>query len=212
MRSLRLFVVRHGETAWNAQRRFQGHTDVPLSEVGIVQARALRERLRDEPLTAVYASDLTRASGTASVLAEPHGLQVHLTPDLRETMLGDWEGLNDDEIRARGEGPLLDAYRCDPTAFRPPSSEPVDAVCRRICSVRDAIERAHPSGSVVVVGHGGSLRALFCDALRAPVRCMFGFSLENASLSLIEYTASRTTLRFVNVTCHLTGAASDPQR
>jgi broad specificity phosphatase PhoE len=87
--------------------------------------------------------------------------------------------------------------------FRPPGSEAVESVAGRICSARAHIAGQSPDASVVVVGHGGSLRALFCDALRAPIHCLFGFRLDNASVSVIDYGRTRASIRSVNVTHHL---------
>ena len=89
----RLYLVRHGETDWNAQARYQGQSDVSLNKVGRRQAVALAQRFADEGISAVYASDLLRARQTALTIAEPHGLHVRDEPLLREMSFGDWEGL-----------------------------------------------------------------------------------------------------------------------
>lgn len=206
---LRLFIVRHGVTEWNTAGRMQGSSDIPLSPLGVRQARAVAERLAASSLTAVYTSDLSRAAETGRYIAERHGLQIRMMPELRETMLGDWEGMTDAEIVARGEGDLLADYRCDPAAFRPPGSEPIESVAARIWHAREVIATAHPTGAVAMVGHGGSMRALFCDALRAPIRCMFGFRLDNASLSIVDYGPTRAAIRTLNDTHHLRGLLED---
>src|SRR5579871_641611 len=119
---LRLYIVRHGETEWNRDGRVQGHTDVPLSGEGIEQARRVAERLSREPISAVWSSDLARALDTARAIAAPHDLEVHSTPLLRETMLGEWEGLTEPEIVARGDSARFQAWRRDPAVNRPPGS------------------------------------------------------------------------------------------
>ncbi|MBI4759502.1 MAG: histidine phosphatase family protein, partial [Chloroflexi bacterium] len=98
---MRLLLVRHGETDWNAEERYQGTTDVPLSAQGRAQAQALTSRMAGEVLDAIYASDLQRAWQTAEVIAAPHGLPVRPEPRLREIDFGAWEGLTFDEIRQR---------------------------------------------------------------------------------------------------------------
>ncbi|HAG10473.1 MAG TPA: alpha-ribazole phosphatase, partial [Desulfotomaculum sp.] len=90
--SCRIYLVRHGQTTWNAEFKFQGHTDVPLSGHGIEQAEFLARRLRDYKITAFYASDLSRAVKTAEILAQPHNLPVMPMPVLREVNFGSWEG------------------------------------------------------------------------------------------------------------------------
>ena len=90
---IRVLLVRHGETDWNAQRRYQGQTDVPLNEAGRRQADALAERLAGEEISAVLSSDRQRARQTALAIAAPHGLPVQEEPRMCEIALGDWEGL-----------------------------------------------------------------------------------------------------------------------
>jgi broad specificity phosphatase PhoE len=136
-----LLLVRHGETDWNAEGRLQGHTDRPLNEYGRRQARALAERLAGDDISAVYASDLSRARETAEILAAPLGLPVVLEPGLRERNWGSWEGLTGserDRVEYVGEAPEEHAERV-------------------LAAVR-AIADRHVGEKIVVVTHGGSLR------------------------------------------------------
>jgi broad specificity phosphatase PhoE len=199
----RLLLVRHGTTVWNAEGRLQGHTDVPLSAEGVEQARLIAERLRDEKVEAVWTSDLSRARSTAEAIAEVHGLPVHATPALRETMLGVWEGLTEAEIVARGDEEHWRKYRRDPMNHRPPNSESLEKVWERLVDVEEALRREHSEGNVVVIGHGGSLGVLLCDALDAPHSSRNRFYLDNAGLSIIEYVGDRVWVRLVNDTSHL---------
>jgi broad specificity phosphatase PhoE len=138
-----LLLVRHGETDWNAEGRLQGHTDRPLNDYGRRQARALADRLADDGVTAVYASDLIRARETAEIVAERLGLPVGVDPDLRERNWGNWEGLTGSERdRVEHVGEAVDAHE--------------ERVLR---AVRRIAER-HPGERVVVVTHGGSLRRI----------------------------------------------------
>jgi broad specificity phosphatase PhoE len=138
-----LLLVRHGETDWNAEGRLQGHTDRPLNDVGRRQAAALAERLAGDGITAVYASDLSRARETAAILAARLELPVVLDPDLRERDWGNWEGLTGGERdRVEFEGETSEAHRD-----------------RTLSAVQRIVER-HPEGRIVVVTHGGSLRRL----------------------------------------------------
>ena len=123
---------------------------------------------------------------TAGPLADRLGLTIRTTPLLRETMLGEWEGLTREEIEARGDGPLLQAYRQDPYQNRPPSGETLEAAWERMLEARDMIRKIHPEGQIAIVGHGGSLRVLLCDALDAPITSMRRLWLANVSVSIIE--------------------------
>jgi broad specificity phosphatase PhoE len=206
---LRLYVVRHGVTAWNRELRMQGHTDVPLDAGGQQQAQRIGARLRAVPHApqAVWSSDLRRARDTAGAIAQALDLPVRTTPLLRETMLGEWEGLTRPEIEARGDSELLANYLRDSHRFRPPGSESLEDVWDRLQRAAELIRTEHPIGQVAVVGHGGSLRALLCSALDAPVESMRRLWLDNASLSIIEELHdargryARVTL--INDTSHL---------
>jgi broad specificity phosphatase PhoE len=202
----RVYLVRHGETVWNREGRVQGHTDIPLSAAGVEQARRMARRFADEKIDAVWSSDLERARVTAEAVAEPRGLTIVATPLLRETMLGEWEGLTEVEVVARGDGELWRRWRQEPDVYRPPGSEPLDMVWARMIRAQGEIRAQIREGTVVISGHGGSLRAILCDAIGAPLSSLNRFALENTSISLIEYTERRTWVRFVNDTCHLRDA------
>jgi broad specificity phosphatase PhoE len=184
----RLYLVRHGVTEWNKGMRFQGHTDIPLDEEGREQARRIAARLGrlSEPPLAVYSSDLGRAIETAEAIAAPYGLTVQTTPLLRETSLGEWEGLTRTEIEARGESERLQGYVQNSHLIRPPGGETLESAWERMTQAVALIQEQYPSGGVVIVGHGGSLRALICDALDAPISSMRRIWLANASLSIVE--------------------------
>jgi broad specificity phosphatase PhoE len=166
----------------------QGHTDVPLTAEGRRQAQQIGARLRavPHPPQAVWSSDLARASETAAAIAAALDLPVIITPLLRETMLGDWEGLTRADIEARGDAELLANYLRDSHLYRPPNSETLEAMWERLHQAAADIRAEHPVGQVAVVGHGGSLRALLCSALDAPIPSMRRLWLDNASLSIIE--------------------------
>lgn len=146
-----LLLARHGETDWNLEQRVQGHTDRPLNATGRAQARALADDLERESLVAVYASDLRRARETAEAVARAHRLTVVCDPDLREKNFGTWEGLTDVEIERR----YPDAVR-----GRWGDGETTEAVSERAVAAIQRIRRRHPDGDVLVVSHGGTLRAI----------------------------------------------------
>jgi broad specificity phosphatase PhoE len=138
-----LLLVRHGETDWNAEGRLQGHTDRPLNETGRRQARELADRLAEERIDVIYASDLSRAKETAEIVGERLGLTVVVDPALREKNWGNWEGLTGDErVHVELEGESTEAHR-----------ERIVAAVKRIAG-------RHPDQRVVIVTHGGSLRRI----------------------------------------------------
>lgn len=158
-----ILLARHGETDWNAARRWQGHADRPLSERGEEQARVLADRLRDFALDAVYASDLRRARDTAQAVASEHGLAVTELPELREVDTGSWTGLTRDEARGR----FPDAFAGWVAHGRPgwEGGESYDALSERVVPAVLGIGAAHPAGRVLVVAHAGVVRALHAHVL-----------------------------------------------
>ena len=147
-----LLLARHGETDWNREFRIQGSSDTELNEVGRAQARALADELADEPIDAVYASDLSRARETAEIVVAERGLEVRLDPALRERSFGSWEGLTRTEIAERF--PDLEHH----------DGETDDEVRTRVLAAVDRIVAAHPREDVLVVSHGGALNALWHHA------------------------------------------------
>jgi uncharacterized phosphatase len=145
-----ILLARHGETDWNLHRRVQGQSDTPLNETGRAQAETLAQELAGERIDAVYSSDLVRAHETARIVAEPRGLHVTALPDLRERHFGTWEGLTDDEVLVRF-----------PEARRGHwgDGETLEDVAERVLSGLIRIAESHPDGQVLVVSHGGPLRA-----------------------------------------------------
>jgi 2,3-bisphosphoglycerate-dependent phosphoglycerate mutase len=144
----RIILARHGETDWNRERRWQGHSDRPLNTTGREQAEALAAQLVGEPISAVYSSDLIRAHETARIVARRLGLDVVAVPGLRERRFGSWEGLQD-----------VDVERRFPGAHGPPDGETRQEMLRRVLESLEAIAASHPELTVLVVSHGGPIKA-----------------------------------------------------
>lgn len=157
----RLFLVRHGATEWNKQKLAQGMADIELTEDGRKQAIEIAERLSHENLTAVFSSDLKRASDTAGPIALAHGLEVITDKRLREIDQGEWTGLHVDEIKRRWPDLWGPARHY---SARPGGESPEQVRTRALAAIRDIIE-AHPQGSVAVVSHGGTIRWISAEAL-----------------------------------------------
>ena len=156
-----ILIVRHGQSTWNAEHRWQGLADPPLTELGLEQARELATALRDVPLDAVYSSDLQRARETAEAVARTKGLAVLTEPALREIDVGEWSGLTTDEIKARfPAGWERQAAGGDGWEH----GEAHAAMADRILLAVTRIAGAHPRGQILCVLHGGVIRALLARA------------------------------------------------
>ncbi len=179
----RIILVRHGETEWNKDGRYQGHCDVALSDLGREQARSVAERLSREPIAAVYASDLARAYETAQAIAARHGLPVEPVRGLREIDFGHWEGQRKAEIAA-AQAELFAAWQENPLATRLPGGESVPEVQTRALAAVAAIAARHPAETAVVVAHGGAICALLCHYRQCSFwECLMG----NTGISVLEF-------------------------
>jgi probable phosphoglycerate mutase len=155
-----IVLVRHGETDWNLERRYQGHLDPPLNAAGRAQSERLAQELAGEAFDAIYSSDLSRALETAEIVGARLGLPVVTDPGLREVDLGSWAGLTRAQVIERfGESPTHDGETRGEHTGRV-----VEAV-RRIAA-------RHPAGTILVVTHGGSIRAIEAAATGASPRVM----------------------------------------
>lgn len=155
MSDARVLVVRHGESTWNAVRRWQGRADPPLSERGETQARRAADAAREHgPFDAVGSSDLERARATGSIIASRLGVDL-LRPDsdLSERSAGEWEGLTRVEIEERYPG-YLDAGE------RPPGYESDGSIVERSSDALRRLADRHPGSTLLVVSHGGIIHAL----------------------------------------------------
>jgi glucosyl-3-phosphoglycerate phosphatase len=176
-RVVRLVLWRHGQTAWNAQRRFQGHSDVPLDATGHEQAREAARYLAAMRPDAIFSSDLARAVETASYLAELTGLPVQLDQGLRERGGGAWEGLTDAEIRAG----YPEAY----AAWVPPDGEPIGDVADRSAAAMARIADSMNGTLAVLVSHGAAINLGISRLLGLPERTRLLGPLGNCSWSVL---------------------------
>ena len=181
-----LWLVRHGQTDWNAVLRYQGQTDIPLNATGLAQARALADRLRGQRFSALYTSDLQRAAQTARILGEALGLDARPHRGLREICFGEWEGFTRDEVHAR-YADLVAERRSHPLDSRPPGGETNRELAQRIAATADEIARAYPECRVLVVSHGLALAMLTCLACGYPLEDVYAHGLDNAEPRVVSW-------------------------
>ena len=199
---MKLLLVRHGQCESNLGNRFQGQVDSPLTELGRRQARAAAERLKREPIAALYSSDLSRARDTAAPIAEALGrLPVHPTPLLRECHIGNVQGWTRDEFRERYPD-LCARWEADPIAHRPPGAERFEEVIERCGEFIVRLSRPWPAIYRCCL-RALRVSGLICAALDLPVSSL-KFHAANASLSILEAGAA-AALHVLNDTSHLRG-------
>lgn len=199
------WVVRHGESTWNVDGRYQGQTDVPLSAVGVLQAATLAERLTGQRFAAVYSSDLRRASQTAAMVAERlDGCPpVQVNAGLREIDVGELSGLVIQDIRTRFPA-YLQALAADPWSTRRPGGESMEDLFERCGEAFHAIRVAHPGERVLVFTHGGVVRVAVGLALGGvPANAWARLSVTNTSVSRVLLDERSGTLLGFNDDAHL---------
>jgi probable phosphoglycerate mutase len=196
-----ILLIRHGETDWNASGRWQGQSDIPLNENGIIQASLLAKRLSSWPIDTVYSSDLARAAQTASILGHGLGLQPNLDEAWRERSGGDFEGLTAEELRkVAGETPV----RIRDKDWAPPGGETDGQVAKRVQEAFDRIVGEHPGKMMAIVSHGGAIITLLSLVVGLPAgeRARIRVS-RNTGFSIIEIGERGTYLIRLNDESHL---------
>ena len=204
-----IVLVRHGVTAWNKARRFQGQTDIPLDEEGHRQARLAGRRLASEPIAAVYASDLARAWQTGEAIAAALGLVVQAEPGLRERHYGAFEGRDFDEIRREMPEAHARWQARDPHLTPGGSGESLLVLHDRVRAALDGLARRHAGERVVAVTHGGVLDCVYRIASGLPMQAPRRHDIPNAGLNRIAWDGEAfSVLAWADVE-HLSGALDD---
>jgi broad specificity phosphatase PhoE len=182
----RLCLIRHGQTDWNLEGRYQGQSDVPLNENGRSQALDLAQLLRDQVFAAIYSSDLLRARETADIIAASLQLPVMIDPRLREINQGEWEGQLVEVIQER-YARLWQQRTVDPATVRPPGGETVGEVAQRVYAALNDIAHTDPAGPVLIVSHGLALATVVCKDRNIPIGQAYTVIPENAKPLWVDW-------------------------
>lgn len=201
--SIPVFLIRHGQTQWNKERRFLGRSDIPLDDEGHAQARLLTKALRSIPLEAVYSSPLARAWETAMTLAEPHDLQPTALPGLTELDQGLLEGMKGALLPERYPQ-FFEDWRADPTHVRVPGGETL-AECqeRAVASILQMLASRSSTGPVAVVSHKVAISGVICDTIGLPPRFNMMVGQKNTAINLLSYKDGQLQLHRLNEATHL---------
>ena len=207
-----IILIRHGETAWNAERRLQGHLDIPLNAEGERQARAVAEALASERLDLVAASDLQRARQTAQAVAMLRGMPLRIEPELRERCYGGFEGLLYAEIEERFPAEFAAWQRRDIDGILPSGKncgETFRQFFDRATGAILALAAAHPGQTIAVVAHGGVLECAYRLALGLSLETPRDFKVYNASINRFRAEAGGLVLESWGEVAHLRPAVLD---
>lgn len=199
----RVLLLRHGQTAWNAEQRLQGQLDIPLNDVGRWQAEQLGLALQHEPITALYSSDLQRAQATAAPLARLMQLAVHTDAALRERHFGHLEGLTYAEVDERFPEDAR-AWRQRLPDVATGGGETLRGFHDRSVAVVTRLAALHPGQTVAVVAHGGVLDCLYRAAAGIDLQASRTWQLGNASINRLLYTGAGFAVVGWNDDAHLT--------
>lgn len=213
MNNTNILLIRHGETAWNAVRRLQGHIDIPLNAEGERQAGALAQALAAESVDVIVSSDLQRARQTAQAVADQYdGAQVQTDANLRERCYGVFEGMLYTEVEQQYPADFALWQARDIDAVMPPGERVAESFRqfygRAISAIREWAER-HPGKTIAVVAHGGVLECAYREAVGMQLDSPRDFQVKNASINRFTFSDGKLALTSWGEVEHLSLAAMD---
>jgi probable phosphoglycerate mutase len=194
MHATRIIAIRHGETAWNAEHRLQGHIDIPLNDRGRAQAQAVARALTEDDggagsaIAVVYASDLARAFATGRAIAEAAHAPITAVPDLRERSFGDWEGHSYADLSVAFPAEAERWRKRDPEWSPPGAAENLLQFRERISRTVQDLAARHPGEQIVIVTHGGVLDVLYRLAAGLDIQATRTWELGNAAINRLLWT------------------------
>ena len=200
---MELYLVRHGETESNRQKRYKGWTESSLSEKGIWQAEQAAAFLSSKGIDAVYCSDLERAQNTARFIGKRTGIIPEVTPLLREIHFGRWEGMTYNEIESSW-GEEIHRWIDDPFCRSAPGGETLKTVCTRMQTFLNYLCERYINGQhIAAVSHGGSIRALLYQVMSLEPQSFWEIKIDNASVTKLRKVDNQFEVVYYNHTVHL---------
>ena len=197
-----IYLVRHGQTAWNKEEIFRGRTDVPLDESGQKQAELVGQYFKGMKIHAIYSSPLARAWETAQAIARFHTLKVKPLEAMIDMSFGNWEGHAHQEIREI-DGETYRQWVESPHLARLPGGESLDDVRARCMTALEELVRNHPEKTLVLVSHRVICKVLICAILGLDNSHFWQITQDTTAINLIQYRNGKFILSLMNETCHL---------
>ncbi len=197
-----VYLIRHGETAWNKEEIFRGRTDVPLNEIGLREAGLAGGYLKDKEIHVIYSSPLSRAWQTAQKIAQFHNLEVQPLNGIIDMSFGRWEGHSLQEIQ-KNDGELYRQWREEPHLVRIPDGESLDEVRIRTMAALEEMIQLHPGKTLVLVSHRVITKVLICGILGIDNSHFWQIGQDTTAINLIQHRNGKYILSLMNETCHL---------
>jgi len=197
-----IYLVRHGQTAWNKEEIFRGRRDIPLNETGLKEAELAGEYFRGLEIDAIYSSPLSRAWQTAEKIARVRSLEVEPLDGIIDMSFGSWEGRTLEEVK-KTEGELYPLWRDEPHLVQFPGGESLDEVRARSMAALGELIRSHPEKTIVLVSHRVVNKVLICAILGLDNSHFWQIGQDTTAINLIRYKNGKYVLALMNEACHL---------
>jgi probable phosphoglycerate mutase len=197
-----IYLVRHGQTAWNKEEIFRGRTDVPLDETGLKQAELVGQYFKGMKVHGIFSSPLSRAWQTAEKVAELHSLKVQPLQGILDMSFGNWEGRPHQEIR-ESDSKTYRQWVETPHLVRLPGGEGLDDVRVRAMAAIEEVIRNHPGKTLILVTHRVVNKVLICGILGLDNSHFWQITQDTTAINLIQYRNGKYILSLMNETCHL---------
>lgn len=198
----RVYLVRHGQTAWNLEEIFRGRADIPLDDTGRKEAHLAGEALREETIQAVYSSPLSRSMETAENISKFHNLPVQALDPIVDISYGEWEGVSNQEVR-RKYPDLYQLWHHEPHRVRFPGGESLDDVRSRTVGALEELVTRHPGENIVLVAHRVPNKVICCALLGLDNSHFWRIQQDTASTNLFTYKDGQWIISFLNNTFYL---------
>ena len=197
-----VYVVRHGETAWNKEEIFRGRTDISLNDIGFREAELVGEYLKGKDIHVIYSSPLSRAMETARRIAQVFNLKVQPLEGIIDMSFGKWEGLPLKEVQTR-DGELYRQWREQPHLVTLPGGESLDEVRVRAMAALEEVIQYRKGMNIVLVSHRVINKVIICGILGIDNSHFWQIGQGTAAVNLIQYKEGKYILSLLNETCHL---------
>ena len=198
----RIYLVRHGQTAWNKEEIFRGRTDVPLNETGLREAQLAGEYFREMEIHAIYSSPLLRAWETAQKIADVQRLEVRSLQGIIDMCFGEWEGQSLKDVQEK-DGQRFQQWKNEPHLVKIPGGETLDEVRDRAMAVLEKTIKSHSGKTLLFVSHRVVNKVILCSILGLDNSHFWQIGQESTAINLIQHKEGKYVLSLLNEACHL---------